>query len=89
MVSSVKFLSTLIPSSLAQKAGVYDEAKALNASEEKAREYSNYGGLLMGLMDRVVPAVVIKDVIRYLFDTKVSPLLIVIENVIENLPPLS
>jgi len=57
---TLTFLSTLIPSSLAQKAGVYDEAKALGASEEKAREYSNYGGLLMGLMDRVVPAVVIK-----------------------------
>ena len=59
-LTTLTFLSTLIPSSLAQKAGVYDEAKALGASEEKAREYSNYGGLLMGLMDRVVPAVVIK-----------------------------
>ena len=59
-LATLTFLSTLIPSSLAQKAGVYDEAKALGASEEKAREYSNYGGLAMGLMDRLVPAVVIK-----------------------------
>ena len=59
-LTTLTVLSTLIPSSLAQKAGVYDDAKALGASEEKAREYSNYGGLVMGLLDRVLPATVIK-----------------------------
>ena len=57
------FLGTLIPSALAQKAGVYKEAKSLKASEEKAREYSNYGGLVMGLLDRVVPAAILNSIV--------------------------
>ena len=62
-VKTTLFLSTLVPGALAEKAGFYDEAKALGASEEKAREYSNYGGLIMGLLDRVVPAAVLNSVI--------------------------
>ena len=57
-------LASLVPSSLAGKSFVYEEAKELNASEEKAREYSNYGGLIIGLLDAVLPAYLVQTSLK-------------------------
>ena len=57
-------IGALIPSSLAAKAFVYEEAKALGADERKARDYSTTGGLVIGLLDAILPAYLIKTSIK-------------------------
>jgi len=57
-------LAGLVPSALAGKSFVYEEAKELKASEEKAREYSNYGGLIIGLLDAVLPAYLVQTSLK-------------------------